>query len=202
MSNQFNAVEANGKFAMFRFVPGWGEPGEWMVQLGNHTLSVMNDVAGMGNQLEYLQQLVSDEYILKTADENWARVGIRDDAIRYCLNYTGYNGESRAHDMKIVDSLNRMAERNSESIADFYTEIPDDAKGSFDYLGPHSESFRKRILGDASSREAIVNAYDRMVKGEHIGIGWSNESLLTNFPDSREAKLVAEHLWKKTTGIG
>ena len=201
MRSDFMAFRANGKVAGFRFMPGWGEPGEWLIQLDKSTLT-LNNVEGQTNQLEYLERFVSDEYRLQVFAANWTREGTREDAIRHCLEYTGYNDENREHDMRIVESLESLVLVNSDALGIFFDEIPADAVNSFGYLSTLSVNYRNEILADAIKREQVVAVYDRLQKGETVDIGWSNETLIRDYPSSREAKLAEDFLQGKINITG
>lgn len=196
MNNDPTVITTGDKIASFRFISGWGEPGEWYIQMGRTQL-VLDNVEGMGNQQEYLQRFVSDKYRLQTISQNWAKVGILDDAIRYCLEYIGYDEQSYERDLTIINSLDRMLVANADALGAFFEEIPSDEVSSFDHLRYNLGMYRGKILPDINQRENIVRVYEQMVKGEKPGIGWTNESLIRDFPGSHEAQLATDFLQGK-----
>lgn len=194
MVEETNYIVTPTESASFRLVQVWDdEPGQWYIQLGSRVFTLENVDEGT-SQLEYMEEFFSPEETIENVADGWSKIGTKDDVIRRCLEYTGYNSTDRERDLLVVNNLRELASTNWESLAVFRANMPADYPASFNYLGPDSERYRNKILNDAQRREDIVKVYDRMTLGESIGLGWSNETLLANFPDSQKAQLVSRYL--------
>ncbi|MBC9705250.1 MAG: hypothetical protein H9W81_09820 [Enterococcus sp.] len=193
-------IRAKNKVAAFSYIPDWGAPGQWMVHLGAESSILLDDVSGLRSQHEQIERYVADRYILQVADENWSKMGDKDDAIRLCLEYTGYGEEERARDMKVIDALKRVVDQNRKDIFEIIGSVTIDEVSSLQSVDAISNEYRDDMMREIAKREEIVNAYDRLDRGEQVGIGWTNETFLRDFPDTRAAELIRNRLKTETTG--
>lgn len=190
------SISANGKTATVSYMPGWGDPGEWHIRLGEDDEFSISLMPNPDNQLQFLSRIAADKYILRIADNNWKEVGDEDDVIRICLDYTGYNDDNRAEDEALIakteDIINEIITKiRVYTMITYNLDLNDLAK-----IVNEGNAAVNNLKDSIEKLRKVINVYDALKEGKPVGVGWSNETLLRDFPESREAKLISEHLQK------
>lgn len=187
---------ANGKKAYVMFNPGWGEPGEWYISLDDGRSVCIHNVEGMGgNQMEFLSHIVSDEYRETYFKENWAKVGVSDDVVKFVLEYVGYNDDNEAEDKKNLDNALARIKAFSESI----TLSLEPAYFSLAKTLEEARKFKTKLEDASAPIEAAqdrIRVYNELKRGNPVGRNWSNETFLREFPNDRFAPLAEKYIKK------
>lgn len=190
---------ANGKKAYVMFNPGWGEPGEWYISLGDGSSICIDNAEGMGGtQLEFLSNFVSDDYREAYFKNNWSRVGVSDDVVRFVLDYVEYNDDNEAEDKELLEkALGRIKARSEE--------VTRSLEPAYFNLAKSLELTRKfkEKLEDASgpieAAQDRIRVYNEVKRGNPVGRNWSNETFLKQYPNSEFAPLAAKYLETETS---
>lgn len=190
------SISANGKTATVSYMPGWGDPGEWHIRLGEDDEFSISLMPNPENQLQFLSMLAADKYILQIADNDWKEVGDEDDVIRICLEYTGYNDANRAEDEALILKTEKIIEEIISKIR-VYTMITSNLDlAELAKIVNEGNSAVNDLKDSINKLQKVLKVYDALKEGKPVGTGWSNETLLRDFPDSREAQLISKHLQK------
>lgn len=188
---------ANGKKAYVMFNPGWGEPGEWYISLDDGSSICINNVEGMGsNQIEFLSHIVSDEYRETYFKNNWSKVGVSDDVVRFVLEYVGYNDDNEAEDKdhleKALARIKALSEAVTRSLEPAYFNLAQSLEAT--------RKFKQKLEDASGPIEAAqdrIRVYNEIKRGNPVGRNWSNETFLKQFPNSEFAPLAKKYLEKE-----
>lgn len=183
---------ANQKGVYVQYNPGWGEPGEWYLDFSNREQRTIDDVSGMGpTQEAYLERLSADKYRDAVIESNWKNLGDADDVVKVVLDYLGYNDDNREEDQKRIDfaagQLKALASNIIEAL-----EAPD---FSVHHIKNEASTLSKELNDSAEFIEAAqhrIRVYDAVKAGEKVGLSWSNETFLRDFPKSPIADRIRE----------
>jgi hypothetical protein len=172
------ALEANGKWASAMFNPGWGEPGEWYMRFSDNTSYTIDNVEGMGNQERYLGFLSADKYRDEVIRNNWKLVGNSDDVVARVLQFVGYDEQDKKTDEQRIERAKAVVLEFAQHAVDSF------GSGSSSSDAVKFDSIFKEAEWIASTAAVRIRVYDALKNGETVGMGWSNESFLRDFPDS------------------
>lgn len=181
--NHSGTTAKNDKEVIVMFNPGWGEPGEWYIQFSDGSGARIDNVEGMRGQQGYLDMLSADKYRDEIIKTNWSTVGSKDDVVRIVLEHVGYNEANKQEDLESLKQAGRILR---EYVKAMTTGIDTIAFSLKEYR-TNSQKFA-RILKEIEEMIEIchdrIRVYEALKDGKTVGMGWSNESFLRDFPDS------------------
>ena len=190
---------ANGKAVMVQYNPGWGEPGEWYVNFSDKSQLTIDNVEGMGNQETWLKGLSEDKYRDEIIRTNWETCGNSDDVVRKVLEYLEYNDANRDEDQKRID----YAAAQIGAIARQITGTLEEQDFSLDAIAKDVNNLERSLKESTEFITAShyrIRVYNLMKAGQKVGLSWSNESFLRDFPKSNltpKVKQVMKSMEKK-----
>lgn len=183
---------ANDKGVHVQYNPGWGEPGEWYLHFSNREQRTIDDVSGMGpTQEAYLERLSADKYRDAVIESNWKNLGDADDVIKIVLEYLGYNDENRAEDVRRIT----FATGQLKELASNITDVLDAQDFSLQRIKNDVTKFSNELNNSAEFLEAAqsrIRVYDALKAGKQVGLSWSNETFIRDFPKSPIADRIKE----------
>ena len=184
-------LQANDKWASMSYNPGWGEPGEWSLSFSDGSSLRIDNAEGMGNQEEYLRKFTADKYRDAVITNNWIRCGDEDDVLRIMLEFVGYDEACRLNDLQNIEKLKQLS---LESFSDIIKDFGTSAYRSYetDVKNRKFNNVFTKALDIAEILHKYIFVYDELKAGKSVGMNWSNESFLREFPDSPFAPKVRE----------
>lgn len=187
------SISANGKTATVSYMPGWGDPGNWYINLGdedeyNIPLMPNPDV----DQREFLTHIASEKYVREIFANDWKEVGDEGDVIRICLEYTGYNAVNRVEDEELIAKIEKMIKDVTLKVQEYVSVTADlDLAELVRIAGEANKAVND--LKDAIRQTCkVTDVYDAIQTGEKVGLGWDNQTFLRDFPDTPEAELIIQ----------
>lgn len=170
------------KWVSVRYNSGWGEPGDWHLQFSDETTVTIDNVETFKDQATYLAFLSADKYRDEVIRQNWSGVGNNEDVIARTLNFLGYDEASKAADEQRVEANKLVVFEMAQQIVDGMTLEGLVAEPTLATPSVHT------LITDAQQDAFFclqrIHVYDALKQGREVGIGWSNESFLRDFPDS------------------
>lgn len=211
------AITTSSGWASISYQSDWGGGGgQWYLHRSGMDSLVLEDPAAVNayNQLEYLQALSSEKYIFAVVDSDWQGLGNSDDAIYRALQHVNFSDEDAQKYLEVINSLTQLeasilerikgtSEVINEILADIsptsrFSDIPvpgtDMARGFYQ----SGNLFASSVANLRDTYAGIINVYQAVKHGNPIGLQWSNQRFLHDFPDTHEADIVSAHLEGKT----
>lgn len=192
------SISANGKTASVSYMPGWGDPGEWHINLGDedeYSIPLMPnpDV----DQLQFLSHIAAEKYVREIFANDWKEVGDEEDVIRICLEYTEYNDVNRAEDEALIEKVESMIREVTLKIQEYASTTPNLDLAELTRIAGEGNRAVNDLKDTIRQTRKVMDIYDAMKAGDTVGLGWNNRTFLRDFPDTPEAKLLTQVLAEK-----
>lgn len=187
------SISANGKTATVQFMPGWGEPGAWLIKLGKDDEYSVNQLFNDKiSQAEFLTHLSSEKVVKDLIEQDWRWVGNEEDVILACLEYTGYNDQNRAEDEKIIERTEGLALELKEKVREYVLVSQDLDLEKLAEISAEAVTAFKALKDSIRQLKKVTDVYDAMKAGEQVGLGWNNRSFLRNFPGHPVSRMISQ----------
>lgn len=187
------SISANGKTATVQFMPGWGEPGEWLIKLGkDEEYSVSQLFNDKISQAEFLTHLASEKVVKDLIEQDWKWIGNEEDIILACLEYTGYNDQNRAEDENVIARTENLALELKDKVRQYVLVSPELDLEKLAEISAEALKAFQTLKESIKQLKKVTDAYDAMKAGEPVGLGWDNRSFLRDFPGHPVSKMISQ----------
>jgi len=207
-------VEANGKWVELVEKAEYDAPPTWHLKTPEGEFRI--SVPMQATQLELVKQYqrvydsqkdigipISDDLMVELVESDWSFVGNEDDVWKFIFTSVGYDQQNLIEDKSALKELVRHAAEQLEtlksdtvsSVDSFDPETDTNADDFFESTSGTLSEMTKLLAETKKSLKrykVLLEAAERWVAKESMGLNWTNETFLSNYGETPEAKRLMD----------
>jgi len=203
-------VEANGKWVKLVEKAAYDAPPTWHLETPEGEFHI--SVPMQSTQFELVKQYqrvydsqkdigipIADDLMVELVESDWGFVGNEDDVWKFIFTSVGYDQKNLIEDKAELKELVQDAAEQLEilkhdveaSAISFDPEVDTNTGDFFEFTSATLSDMTKLLAETKKSLKrykVLLEAAERWVAKESMGLNWTNETFLSNYGETPEAK--------------